>query len=293
MNSRNLLNITLAMVLAGLVLLVIYEPGKATRPPADKLTTIDQADITTVVIEQPQQAIIKLLKNNNGWQMQEPLSISANNEIIDNLLEIVNTTSHSSYPVSGINLEQLQLTTPRLTIHFNNTSLSFGNTDALRGYRYVLTGDRVHLITDRFTHLIRGKLTALVNPSPLPGNIKLTKLVFPEITLQLEQDNWSTIPDNKFENADQIQQLIDEWRNARAIEISLVSDTRKQQDTGNASAIEIFTSNKGNIQFNMAMSTDEIILTRSDIGLRYHFERQAGERLLGITKPEFKTGKTQ
>lgn len=293
MNSRNLLNIVLALVVTGLVLLVIYEPGKEIPSPASRLTGLDQAAIKTIVIEQPQQAIIKLQKTGEEWQMQEPLSVSANNELLDNLLEIANTTSHSSYNASEMNLDQLQLTRPALRLQLNQTSLSFGTTDALRGYRYVLTGARVHLITDRFSHLFRGKPTALISPSLFPGNTKFTKLVVPGLTLQLDENGWSAQPERRVKSADHIQMLLDEWRFARAQKVSLLADTDKQQETERISTIEIHTSNKEIVNYNLKTTTDEILLVRPDKGLQYHFDKQTGIKLLGIDSSEFEPDKSQ
>lgn len=281
MNARTLLNVLLALFLAGLVALVIFEPGKETPPVTNKLTTLDPENINKIVIEQPEHSKILLQKNKYGWEMLEPLQISANDVLVDNLLDILKSRSHSRYSAPKVDLGQFNLTSPNLKIYFNDTALAFGTTDPLRGYRYILINNEVHLITDRYSHLIRGKITSLVSPQLLPGNAILNKLELPDLTLQSNENGWTASPDTNFESADDIQKLLDEWHYARAIEVNLDEKTAGQPGNENNSAILIHTTNNGTYRFRVSSRKDEIILTRTDMKLSYHFDKQLGERLLG------------
>ena len=262
-----------------MVVLAIYEPGKKIPPASSKLTKLAPKDINKIVIEQPQQPNIILKRNKNGWEMLEPLHIPANDILIDNLLSITTSNSHSRYSVSKVELDQFNLNTPDLKISFNDTTLAFGTTEPLGGSRYVLTNNEVHLITDRYTHLIRGKMTALVSPKILPGNAILTRLELPDLTLQSSNDGWTASPDTNFKSSDQIQKLLDEWHYARAMQVK--QDNILPADSEKISAITIHTSNNGIYRFKLILQKDEIILYRSDMKLSYHFDKQTGERLLG------------
>ncbi|WP_455198972.1 DUF4340 domain-containing protein, partial [Kaarinaea lacus] len=262
------------------------EPGKETPPPVSRLTTLNKTDINTVRIEQAQQDSIVLQKENGIWLMQQPISIAANTILIQKLLEILDTTSHSSYPATEINADNLKLSNPSLKITFNNTSLVFGSTDALNGYRYILNGDRVHLITDQYSHLVRGKPTALISHSLLPENLSITGLRLPKMTLQKNQGGWSVEPDDQQKSADQIQTLIDEWRFARALQVSILDKPGISTDNTHAPQITVHSANNDMYQFNLVENDDEILLIRPDVGLRYHFTREAGNKLLGLLNPE-------
>jgi len=282
MKSRILLNLMLLVFLAGLVALVIIEPGKEKKQPVVTLTSLNPSDITSVTIEQPQQVNAVLKKSNGEWQLQQPLSIAANKPLLDKLLNIVKTKSHSSYALSEVDTNQLHLNNPSLILFLNDKKFVFGDTDALYGYRYVLVDNRVHLITDRFSYLIHKDYTALVSPSLLPANINITRLTLPQLTIKESDHGWNTIPEQKVSSADQIQKIIDEWRLAQAMKITRLSDNNTIEISKKLGSIEVASSNYKAYSFNLLSTDDEIILTRPDLGLRYHFEKQAGQRLLSL-----------
>jgi hypothetical protein len=285
MNSRNFLNIGLALALAGLTVLAIYEPGKEKPISQLLLTSLKPAEIQKVVIEQATQNIltekpilktIVLTKTNDQWQMSQPYKNGANALRINKFLELSRTRSHSQYSVADINLQQLKLSAPDLIISLNDTKLLFGTTDALKGYRYVQINNTVHLITDRFSHLVRGQATSLLSPALLPKNTTITKLVLPKMALQIRGTSWQSKPENNSVSADQLQQLVDEWRFARAQRVSKMT----VNNDNTRSIIEIHNDINQRILYNLTQTKDEIILARTDIGLRYHFAAETGKRLL-------------
>lgn len=284
MTTRNFLNLGLALALAVLIALVIYDPGK--EPPVSKtfLTPLKPADIQKLVIEQTKRGdttepkvLIKtvLTKKNDQWQMIIPYNNLANTLRINKLLKLSHATSHAQYSATEINLKQLKLSSPDLTVSLNDTKLFFGTTDALKGYRYIQIKNTVHLITDRFSHLVRGQATTLLNPALLPKNFVITRLVLPELTLQANEMGWKASPNNKSFSADQLQQLIDEWRFARALRVSKITTTTDDKGP----SIVVYNDKNQRFSFNLTHTKDEIILSRTDIGLRYHFAAEAGDRL--------------
>lgn len=291
MNSRTTLNLGLMVILAGLVILTIYEPGKEKALEKPSLTSLSPSEIQTIVIEQPGQEKTVLQKTQKGWVLKQPIVTSANTALIKNILEIANAKCQSTYLASEVDLDQLKLDQPSLTLYLNDTRLVFGYTDALRGYRYILTENKVHLIIDRFSHLIRGKFTSLVSPSLLPVGTNINKLVLPELRLQNGENGWSTTPEQKQTSTDQIQQVIDEWRYARAMKVTLIADADSSIKMDKESSIQVFSAANETYSFNLYRTADEIILTRPDIGLRYHFEKQAGERLLTLPSKEKQSAK--
>jgi hypothetical protein len=208
--------------------------------------------------------------------MNIPYNNLANTLRIDKLLKLSHAKSHAQYSATKINLKQLGLSSPDLTISLNNTKLLFGTTDALKGYRYIRIGNAVHLITDRYSHLVRGQATTLLSPALLPKNITITKLVLPELTLQTSDTGWETIPDNTSISADQVQRLLDEWRFARALRVSKITTTTDEKGP----SIVVYNDNKQRFSFKLTHTKDEIILSREDTGLSYHFATETGEKLL-------------
>ena len=82
-------------------------------------------------------------------------------------------------------------------------------------------------------------------------------------------------------NPDQLQQLLDEWRHARAFNVQVfdaASDTSLSQ---NLETI-IVTTDNSTLRFTLLRTNDEIILRRHDLGLQYHFSQQIGQQLLTL-----------
>ena len=283
MNQRNTLNLGLALALAVLVIIVTYESGNNINEDTSLLTQLTPADIQKIVIQQINQPSVMLSKTDSQWQMNKPYKNSANTLRITKLLALVNAKSHAQYSTTDINLKQLRLITPGLIINLNDTKLSFGTTDALNGYRYIQINNTVHLITDRYSHLIRGQAANLLNPALLPNNTLITKLVLPEWTLQSDETGWKIIPDINLKSADTIQQFLDQWRFARAIRVSKFNiNSNTKPDSKITATIELQYDHNQVILFNLIRTEDSIILKREDIGLSYYFTNEAGQQLLKL-----------
>ena len=300
MNTRNFLNLGLALALAGLMALAFYESGNVTPDNNKLLTQLKPTDIQKIVIKQTQQggspentipATIVLKKTNDQWQMDEPYNNQANTFRINKLLAIAQTKSHAQYSAAEINLNHLKLSSPDLIISLNDNKLLFGTTDALKGYRFIQINNTVHLITDRFSHLIRGQTAQLLSPALLPKNTIITRLVLPGLTLQTNETGRHTKPDNKSISADQLQQLLDEWRFARALRVSKLPPVARDKADGiKSTTIEVQNDKNQLLHFDLIRQDDEIILQRADIGLSYYFTAETGERLL--TLPSVNSGST-
>lgn len=290
MNSRNLLNITLALTLVALVILAVYEPGSEEPTTKVSLTTLKDNDVQKIIIEQIQQPRLVLQKSNDQWNMSEPFSVPANALRINKFLAISHTTSHSRYSLNDIDLTKLKLHKPELILYLDNTKLAFGTTDALNGFRYIQIDNTIHLTTDRYSHLIRGQATALISPGLIPKNATISRLTLPGLKLMMDGNGWRVENTDTTLNTDLIHQLLDEWRHARAMQVSRVikasTSSSNQQldpvDTQVDMPIEVQINDNETIRFVLSRTEDEIILTRTELGIRYHFETDVGERLLKI-----------
>lgn len=279
MHSRNLLNLFLVLGLAGLIALAVYEPGKESPPAAVPISSLKPETIQHLVIEAAGQERLVFNKQHDRWYMQQPFAAPANDGRIEKLLAVVGAKSIARYAMSSVDANQLQLDMPTLTLTADKLSLNFGATEALGGSRYVQIGSTVHLITDRYTHLARGEATAFVSPALMPMNANITALRLPDLGLRNENGHWQA--KGNVADADQIQQLLGEWRHARAL--SVTKEVGKLDAIAPTESISVHLATETNpIQFGLSRTDDEIILARKDLGLRYHFPLETGERLLSL-----------
>jgi hypothetical protein len=279
--SRNLLNLLLALILAALAALAFYEPGKA--PPAAKpvLTPLQPDEVHQLRIESSNGTSISLIKQQGHWQMTSPYQVAADDNRIERLLAVTSAESQASYSMAQVDANQLQLDSPQLVLTLNgDTVLRFGTTDSLQGRRYVQLGNRVHLIVDRYSHLVRGNATLLVNPQLLAQAEPITQLVLPGLRLTQDSKGWQlTAADDATKqehSADQLQALVDEWQHARALSLSAIDRNAPVEDK-----VSIRTTN-AELQFALRHADDELIIQRPELGLAYHFSQEAGQRLLQL-----------
>ncbi len=280
MSPKTLLNIFLALILAGLLALVIYEPGKTESPETKKLTSLDPDTVQKISIESPGRPPLLLTKKSGHWHMQKPLMMPANTGRIQQLLKITQAKSIADYAMSRVDANQLQLDTPSLSLKLDDVLLRFGTTDALGGSRYVQVGNTVHLIADRYSYLMKRAATEFVSPTLLPQGSVIEELILPDLRLTQQDGRWSI---NGHKNdADAIQMLLDEWRYARALRVSLIDKDTAAVTKENIVVSIGNDSDKQIFRFIVLRSETGIILQRAEPGIQYHFSLEAGQRLLSL-----------
>lgn len=281
MTSKTVLNIFLALALAGLLALAIYEPGKTEPPDAKKLTTLEPETVQSIRIERPAHLPILLKKMSGQWKMQSPLKAPANLGRIQQLLKVLQAKSIARYAMNQVDTAQMQLGTPSLTLMFDDVLLRFGTTDALGGSRYLQAGDVVHLITDRYSYLAKGVATDFVSLALLPEGNRIAELALPGLRLTQQDGRWLT--NEKSEDADMIQRLLDEWRHGRALRVSELDKSPVQLIATQLIAVTLGEdANKTVLKFELLRNETGIILQRHDLGIQYHFSIETGQRLLSL-----------
>ncbi|MES9977273.1 MAG: hypothetical protein ABW107_00830, partial [Candidatus Thiodiazotropha sp. 6PLUC5] len=82
------------------------------------------------------------------WMIGERAGI---NSRVKQLLEICRTESLRHFPAPA-ELKPFGLDQPNLILRLNQTQFSFGTTDPINGWRYVLHRGEIHLIGNGFQH---------------------------------------------------------------------------------------------------------------------------------------------
>jgi hypothetical protein len=98
------------------------------------------------------------------------MQVDADPERIGRLLSVVEAPVTRSFPAQPAALAELGLSPPRLILKIDTLDLVFGGLDPLDQRRYVETGGLVHLIDDRFQHLLIAPPIDFVAKAPLPAD---------------------------------------------------------------------------------------------------------------------------
>jgi hypothetical protein len=169
MNPRWAVNLVLLMLVAALAAAMRHELASERR--AGTLTGLDPNRITQVEIQRAGQPVIHLIRTAEGWRLESPYAVAANDAKVDQLVQIASTPVFRSLPESG-RPERLGLAPARIRLTLDGLALRFGDTDPIGHRRYVAIGDRIHLIDDGFQFHLLAPATDYVSRRLLPPDFR-------------------------------------------------------------------------------------------------------------------------
>ena len=273
MLSRTLLNIAL-LILVALLAITVFTPGQNQQEnqSGKVLAPLSPADVDRISIRHNQRQI-ELKKAEGNWRMMKPVSIAANSFRIDTLLKMLENSSHASYPVSGLDLDKYGLKEVDTSISFNNSAIDFGIVNPVNGYRYVRSGNNVHLIDDHFYPLVSSQIGTLVARELLDRNAEIQKLQLPQHTIYRDDDGiWQSSDEL---DPDAINEVIHHWQNSQAFGVH----NYMQRET--LAEISVFLAGKDQpIRFFVTDTDPWLIIARPDLDIEYHFNLEFHDRLL-------------
>jgi hypothetical protein len=286
MGPRNLLNLGLVALVVALLLVAYFRPGLEPEAGAQPITVQpDPATVTTLHIERDTRAPLSFSKDGDDWYLvTAERRLPAADFQVHALLRLLKATSLRSYPAGTLDLAALGLEPPRATLRIDALSIQFGATDALEQRRYVRIADTVHLIDDRYQHLINGDWAGFVSGKLLAGRGPITRLELPGMTLAYnEEAHWQPEPAQPDVSADELQALIDKWQAATALYV--------QAYNGPASAeyATLHTRDSDEpLRLQIVSKAPDLILARPDWGIQSHLSSgmEAGLFTLPEKAPE-------
>ncbi|NEX18785.1 hypothetical protein G3480_00345 [Thiorhodococcus mannitoliphagus] len=152
MKQRWLINLVLLIAVVVLAMLMRSEINAGRSVPT--LTDLEAKNLYRIRIARDGDPTIVLAQDLLGWKMEEPMQVDADDARVQKLLEILDTPVIRSFPEASAALDELKLAPPRLKLQLDSEVLSFGDIDPLGQSRYVAAAGLVHLISDRFYHLL-------------------------------------------------------------------------------------------------------------------------------------------
>ncbi len=273
--SRAWINLALFVLLAGLALFAFYGTGKESPEQSPTLTVIDPGKISQIRINHKDGEIIGLIKDAQGWRLNQPISVPANSGNVQRLLELARTPSYAQLDVRGVDLRKYKLDSPDLNVEFDGMELAFGGTEPLEGRRYVRVGHVVHLIDDSHYQDANIALAVLVSPTLLPAGFKQMEIKLPDVTIgRAEDGRWTAAPASADLSADAIQRLVDEWQRAEARSVEAYALGGKA-----LGEVVVRLEPAAELHFEIVAREPELILARHDISMQYRFTAEQSKRL--------------
>lgn len=279
MNKRVLTNIVLAVFVCGLAVFAWLQPGLQ-PDDATRLTDLDSGDISRIVIERKNADTIELAKKENQWQITNPIKALALPGKVDRLLKISQIKALAEYPLDNTLSQNAGLVDAKTSITYNKSLLTLGGTEPVQSRRYVANADTLFLVDDTFIHHLTAPIGAYIDTRLFAGNIQINELNTPELHIRRQQDStWQTVSSISKTtdlSADAVQILLDEWRFARAIRISVKKTDLKPN-------VIITFDNGKSVQFKLTKQPSGISLTPANSSLNYHFSDDKYKKMTTLT----------
>jgi hypothetical protein len=166
MRSRWIINLVLALILAALGWAVRHELAVTRTLPT--LAGSGAPEPHLIEIAREGEPTIALERLASGWRMRAPWDVDADPDRVAALLRIRDAPLLRSVPAQAAALDELGLDPVKLRLRLDTTDFAIGGLDPIEQWRYVMSDALVHLIPDRFQHLLIAPPIDYVARRPLP-----------------------------------------------------------------------------------------------------------------------------
>ena len=279
MNSRNLLNLALLLVVAALAF-IIYQ-AEETDTELERISEIyfdnNARDITSLVIEHNGRRTKIEKSADDRWHITEPVSIAANNFRINSILKLAEAPIHNSYPVSELDTEKIGLEpsgkTNNTIVSFNGKAFRFGIISPVTNLRYIQIDKTVYTVEDVYYPLLSSHFGTLVSLNLLPEDGIVEKLVL--INQSISKDSNGRWQSNIDISADNIAATVEDWKTLQAFGI------HEYMQRDQLGEVYVYLEEKQEpITFHITDTDPWLILARPELGLEYHLDIEAYDKLI-------------
>lgn len=285
MRSRLWLNLGLLALVAVLVAIVIFEPGKTPEPKPQPLTTLDPEAVTHLKLVRGEKDVIELEKRQGRWWLTRPWNLPAKDFRVQGVLRLLDTDSRSRHDLAGLDLAKFGLDKPRASVTFDGElTIDFGGTEPLSQQRYVRIGEDLHTIVDTYYYQIAATPESFVDTALLPPGANPVRLVLPGLTLTLQDGKWQREPARPDLSADASLDLVNAWRTTEAFDVRPKDKLPEGQPAG---TVEVWLEGQDSpLRFTLIEKDDDVYFLRDDVKLAWQVTRENAEKLRKLPEPE-------
>ncbi len=282
MNKRNITNLALFLFILIATSFAVLDSTNKDKDKKPAITSLKQADIINITVKRQNKKEIYLEKLNTKWRLISPYNVPANQFRMDTLLRLVETLPQSTYPLKETT--PYGLDTPILEVIFNKgmpntTTIKFGNSEPLKMHRYIAVNKKLHLTTDTYFYALNSVATDYIDQKLLDSDFKIVQIDLPQLKLKLENNNWQAIPEPENFSVDSVNELISEWKNVQAVDISPINI---KENFLYEQTISLYSKDATKLTFYILKNDKEFILVNKLKGLQYSFPKEKQKLLLNL-----------
>lgn len=273
---KNRLWINLGLLGLIVILIIIFlSDGQETEKELQRLSTIDKNTIKQIQVFRKDLDNFQFDKKDNDWFLTSPQQYRANKARINAMLRMLEVESHAQLNPADVDLKQLGLDNPIVTMKLNDHEFQFGITDAIDQRRYILFQNKIHLTNDSLYQQLMTNAAFFADPNLIPDGFKISSIEYPNNILEHVDEQWQlrTLMDIKPE---QLKRIPFNWENAQAISAEPFKRPEK------AATIKINSSENKQIQYVIVDKEPHLVLGRKDLGIQFHMGSDETNKLLLI-----------
>lgn len=285
MRNRWLLNLCLVALVALLAFSVISKRSAEKAEPDTLLTALTVDEINSMRIQIGDNKPVLLEKDKDKWSLAAPLRARVNQFKVRSLLRLATATSELRLPTTTNDLGKYGLDKPKARVWLGSEEIQLGTRHPFKNAQYVLYKDTVHLIGAQDFNPGSYQYTDLISPRLFEEHHKPVALELPDLTLRYSDGRWELRPENGNITPDRINQFVNEWRFARALNVDRYSGkgVRDQIRIIFSDGSTGETAKQETLELGILSYRPDFVLYRKDEGLEYQFTEDTGKRLLNLS----------
>lgn len=277
-------NLALTTVLAAVAMVLLLDPASEptgsvqTRP----VSHLDPALVAGVRLSLRDGGSVELSRRNDAWRIVSPVNLAAETDHVHAILGVLRAESTLGFRAAGNDLTLFGLQPPRAVMEVEGEVIAFGDAEPVDGRRYLLADEEVHVVAEEAFRFIERGVAGLASTSPLDGESTVDAISTPSFSVRLDGGRWTAA--SAAVDTSRSEGLAVDWQRIRAQRVSTWSSTTTAA-LRPIGSIDLLVGNPSRaIRYEAFEDDVQVLLLRPELGLAWHFTRNAGARLLGADR---------
>lgn len=278
MKGKVLVNLFLVALVLALGLWMTTKSGNEGGPVA-RLSTLQPDGVKVIRIARDGLPEIVLERDGKRWKQTAPFPARTDGAQAGRLLDLLAAQSQRSFPAED--LARFALDKPFARVVVGTQEFAFGTQNTLTQEQYVLTGNRVHLVSPVYAYGLPTRADSLATHMLLAEEDVPVRLELPGVTLASKDGKWTRTPDTAEKSSqDDLVRWVEEWRFAS----SLATQPLDAEPTGEP--LRIGLRDGRTIELVVTSRAPELVIARRDEKLRFVFAADKATSLFAPPKAE-------
>lgn len=279
MEKRLRTNLVLVAAVIALGLFIRFAPDPQDVPQARLFDAADEP--SPIEVFHAGELHFRLQADGGNWNVVAPFELPADEFQVNALLDALRKPVARRYPVEELEPAAAGLAGAEWTMRIAGAELALGGRTAVDNLRYLRKDRHVYLVPETLVFRLQRSPYDYVGKRLLPEDVEMRGIRLPSgQRIGKSGSGWQITPENESVSADDLQGLVDAWKNATAMKVGAAHSVPR----GGEAVIEF---EDGEIlRFGVERRDDALLLSRADPAVTYTLPAHAADRLLRIVTAE-------